>query len=284
MTPVPTPSRLDRLSALLAGLAPAVSMHPWSPEAALTVSMDRAEETRQGLRLYLVTAGAVVLTLGGCHQTLQAPALVACRADASHALDVLADGQEVQLVAARAEFSGPAADLFLVEFEDAVIIQPGEGEPALQMAMALISAELQAPRCGQPTLLNRAGDILFIGLLRHLVAHPRPMGSGLFNGLADPRIARALVAMHQHPGDDWSLERLAEEAGMSRTAFAGTFRQVMRQTPGKYLAAIRLAIAQQAVTAGKGLKLAAKEAGYANASALSRALSRRAQTAISPAG
>jgi len=50
----------------------------------------------------------------------------------------------------------------------------------------------------------------------------------------------------------------------------------MWQTPGKYLAAIRLAIARRAVQAGKGLKSAARDAGYANTSALSRALARPA--------
>jgi transcriptional regulator GlxA family with amidase domain len=138
----------------------------------------------------------------------------------------------------------------------------------------MIQAELDAPRCGQPALLNRAGDILFIGLLRYLVAHPGVHGHGLFSGLADPRIARTLVAMHQRPSLDWDLERLAHVAGMSRTAFASTFREVMKRTPGKYLSAIRLAIAQRAVDMGKGLKEAARAAGYTNTSALSRALSK----------
>lgn len=80
--------------------------------------------------------------------------------------------------------------------------------------------------------------------------------------------------MHQRPGFDWTLERLADEAGMSRTAFAGTFRTVMRKTPGSYLSTLRLSIAQRAVELGKGLKEAARTSGYRNTSALSRALSK----------
>ena len=120
----------------------------------------------------------------------------------------------------------------------------------------------------------RAGDILFIGLLRHLIAHPGNLGHGLLSGLADPRIARALIAIHTYPQNRWTLESLAEEAGMSRTAFANIFRDVMSETPGRYLSAFRLAIAQRAVHLGKGLKAAARDAGYTNPSALSRALSR----------
>jgi len=107
-----------------------------------------------------------------------------------------------------------------------------------------------------------------------LVAHPVVNGGGLFNGLADPRIARALVAMHQRPAFPWRLELLAQEAGMSRTALATKFHETMRRPPGRYLAAIRLAMAQRAVDLGKGLKEAAKVAGYENSSALSRALAK----------
>ena len=80
--------------------------------------------------------------------------------------------------------------------------------------------------------------------------------------------------MHQRPAFAWGLELLAQEAGMSRTAFATKFRETMQRPPGKYLAAIRLALAQRAVDLGKGLKEAARIAGYENSSALSRALTK----------
>ena len=80
--------------------------------------------------------------------------------------------------------------------------------------------------------------------------------------------------MHQRPAFGWNLELLAQEAGMSRTAFATKFHETMRHPPGKYLSAIRLAIAQRAVDWGQGLKEAAGVAGYENSSALSRALAK----------
>ena len=115
--------------------------------------------------------------------------------------------------------------------------------------------------------------MLFIGLLRHLVAHPQA-SSGLFAGLGDPRIAATLVAMHEQPQTAWSLELLAERACMSRTAFATRFKDALGTPPGKYLAQLRLRIAQRAVQSGKGLKGAARDSGYKDASALSRALGR----------
>jgi AraC-like DNA-binding protein len=231
--------------------------------------------TEFGLRLYLLTGGVMVLRYGGESTAIKAPSLVACRSGMPCLLEAVPPPEQGKLIIVQTDLTGPIAALFLEEFSQPRVVQIEDEEPALQLAMALIATELDAPRCGQSALLNRTGDILFIGLLRHLVAHPSAHGSGLFNGLADSRIARALVAMHQRPSFDWTLERLSDEAGMSRTAFASAFRQVMQKTPGKYLAAIRLAIAQRAVELDKGLKLAAKEAGYTNTSALSRALSKK---------
>ncbi|MFZ2268049.1 MAG: AraC family transcriptional regulator [Azonexus sp.] len=268
---MPTTTRLDRLSALLAGLAPRVRVSRAPADiACLTV----AAEPAPCLHLYLLAEGQLRLELPAtASQMLLAPCIAVCRADTAHALAAAAPADFRHLMCARAWLDGPVAPLLLGEFAEPQVVSLAGAESSLGHLINLIAAELQAPRCGQPALLDRAGDILFIGLLRHLIAHPTSAG-GLLSGLAEPRIARALVAIHSRPQYKWTLETLAEEAGMSRTAFANTFRQVMRQTPGKYLSAIRLAIARRAVQAGKGLKMAARDAGYINASALSRALSR----------
>lgn len=262
---------LDRLSALLAGLAPRVRVTRPAPAA---TRLDVAADGAPGLHLYLLAEGKMALELRStASRELPAPCIVVCRADTPHALIATNAANWSQLICARAWLDGPVAALLLSEFAEPQVLALAGAESSLQHVVKLIAAELQAPRCGQPALLERAGDILFIGLLRHLIAHPGERG-GLLNGLAEPRIARALVAIHTRPQAHWTLETLAAEAGMSRTAFANTFRDAMRQTPGKYLAAIRLAIARRAVQAGKGLKSAARDAGYANTSALSRALAR----------
>ena len=270
--------KLDRLSALLEGLAPEVTL---TQPTQSQLSSDSLAADRPCLSLYLLTQGVVQLDTLGQTCQIQAPALVALRSDTPYALKRLRAVAPNQLICAQIRLHGPVATLFLEEFAQARLVDLTDGESALRLAVSVIESELLQPRCGQPALLNCAGDMLFIGLLRHLVAHPGLHGHGLFSGLADPRIAKALVAMHQRPSFEWDLERLAQAAGMSRTAFAATFREVMQRTPGKYLAAIRLAIAQRAVDLGKGLKEAARAAGYTNTSALSRALGKaRLQSAL----
>src|SRR3546814_5453321 len=80
--------------------------------------------------------------------------------------------------------------------------------------------------------------------------------------------------MHDNPGHAWTLDRMAEYAGMSRTAFANTFREVVGQTPGDYLGSWRIALAQGRLREGRPMKILAEELGYANPSALSRAFTR----------
>ena len=269
--------RLDRLSALLGGLAPRVQMMRAAPGHH---PMAFPAEPARGLWLHLVLDAEVVLsTAQGQRIRVEAPAMVICRSDLAHELTRSGANRSGSgdLLCARAHLEGPVAPLLLAEFEQPMVVPLADADPSLQQVITLVRAELNEPRCGQPLLLDRAGDIVFIGLLRHLVGHPRA-GGGLFHGLSDPRIASTLVALHAEPEADWRLESMAEQAGMSRTAFANRFREALDTTPGKYLAQLRLAIAQRAVASGEGLKAAARRTGYTNASALSRALSKaRAQ-------
>lgn len=267
---------LDRLSALLVGLAPRVAVH----QAVLVDgALQMPATTGPLLHLHLVTQGVVSLHTAGAPAPVQvvAPALVVCRGDRAHALWASSESALASVVCVQAALDGPAASLLLAEFSQAQVLPVSQADASLQAVMMLMLSELGQPRCGQPALLDRAGDILFIGLLRYLIAHPRTH-AGLFNGLSDQRIAAALVAMHTTPAQPWSLESLAHTAGMSRTAFATRFRTLMNQTPGKYLSCLRLNMARRAVRLGHGLKRAAHEAGYANASALSRALAREPAT------
>lgn len=272
MSPV---HRLDRLSALLTGLAPRVEVIRAAPEHPLLTWGVVAPPL---LHMHLIMDGGFELSVNGAVAVpVQGPAIVLCRGDMPHTLSSASASASVAafkaVICARAHLDGPAASLLLAEFTQPMVVLLNEADVSLQQVIALIAAELVDPRCGQPALLDRAGDILFIGMLRHLVAQPSTR-AGLFNGLADPRIAASLVAMHSQPQQAWTLESLAETAGMSRTAYATRFRTLMNQPPGKYLGVLRLSIASRAVRSGLGLKRAARDAGYASVSALSRALSR----------
>lgn len=163
-----------------------------------------------------------------------------------------------------------------------LIAMPLARVEGLDAALELLFAETDRVRCGQRLLADRLFEVVVLKLLRWLLDHPQEAGirPGLINGMSDPRLARALVAVHEAPGEAWTLERMAERAGMSRTAFANAFREGVGQTPADYLADWRIALAQSRLRDGRPIKALAEELGYANPSALSRAFS--ARTGLSP--
>lgn len=147
----------------------------------------------------------------------------------------------------------------------------------LEQSLGLLFAETEQVRCGQRLLADRLFEVVLIQLLRWLIDHHDEAGIqlGVMTGLSEPRLARALVAMHEAPGEPWTLASLAARAGMSRSAFAAAFRNVVGQPPADYLADWRLTLAQSRLREGRAVKTIAAELGYANASALSRVFSQK---------
>lgn len=158
-----------------------------------------------------------------------------------------------------------------------LIVLPLSQVQGLSLSLPLLFSETEQLRCGQRLLADRLFEVVLIQLLRWLIDHPAPGGlnAGLLAGLADARLARALEAMHARPGEPWSLAALAEQAGMSRSAFAAAFKSALGQPPAEYLADWRLALAQARLRQGQPIKTLAQTLGYANASALSRLFSQR---------
>ncbi|QET05906.1 MULTISPECIES: AraC family transcriptional regulator [Cupriavidus] len=181
-----------------------------------------------------------------------------------------ADGS--QFTCATLEFAGGAMNP-IARALPPLIALPLARVQGLSPALDLLFAETEQVRCGQRLLADRLFEVVLIQLLRWLLDHPDEAGvqPGLITGLSDPRLARALIAMHEAPGDAWNLERMAQCAGMSRSAFAAAFRDVVGQTPADYLSDWRVSLAQARLRDGTPVKRLADELGYANPSALSRA-------------
>jgi transcriptional regulator GlxA family with amidase domain len=94
---------------------------------------------------------------------------------------------------------------------------------------------------------------------------------GMLAGMSHPKLRRALVAMHEQPQQDWTLDALAALCGMSRSVFANSFRNTLGCTAGVYLQGWRISLAQQMLRKGQQLKLIADRVGYGSEAALSRA-------------
>lgn len=154
-----------------------------------------------------------------------------------------------------------------------VVVLPLRSVEGIEQTLALLFAETERVRCGQRLLADRLFEVLLLQVLRWLLDHPEHGGmtEGLIHGLAHPKLARALTAMHETPGAAWALEPMAKAAGMSRSAFAAEFKLQLGVTPAEYLLRWRISLAQSMLLAGSSIKLASEKLGYASAASFSRA-------------
>ena len=120
-------------------------------------------------------------------------------------------------------------------------------------------------------ILDCGGKVLMPGLVN---AHTHvPMT--LLRGLADDRLAAALRQMHGHPGRAWTVEELAAEAALSRSAFFDRFKRVVGVAPMAYLLGWRMTLATDLLgRGGRTVAEVAERVGYGSASAFSVAFAR----------
>jgi AraC-like DNA-binding protein len=145
----------------------------------------------------------------------------------------------------------------------------------LKPTLAFIDAEIASDQQGARTVLRRMADVLFIQAVRAYVAGQDRRTRGWLLGLSDKRVARALAAIHEHYAEAWTLETLAHEAGMSRTAFAVTFRDLVGESPMAYLERWRVLRAANALrNEGLSLTRAAEAVGYRSDAVFAKAFKR----------
>ncbi|MEI7445001.1 MAG: AraC family transcriptional regulator [Burkholderiales bacterium] len=142
--------------------------------------------------------------------------------------------------------------------------------------VSLLSAELAERGPGAEAVCARLMDVLFFQGFRHWLAGRPAHEPSWIDAIADPRLGRAIEAVHADPARDWSLESLAGLAAMSRTAFAERFRRTTGDTPMEYVARARIHVAMSRLAASDDtLDAVAAAVGYADAFALSKAFKRR---------
>jgi AraC-like DNA-binding protein len=137
------------------------------------------------------------------------------------------------------------------------------------------------PKPGSAIMITRLLDLLFVQAIREWGAKS-PSRLGWLSGLSDPQIGRALSAIHQDPARAWTVEALADLVGLSRSAFAARFTDVVGKTPLKYVAQWRLDLAADHLRAGtERIGDIANLVGYGSEPALTRAF--KAQFGTTPA-
>ncbi len=146
-------------------------------------------------------------------------------------------------------------------------------DPDLCRLVQLLENEAEAQRCGSGGVINRLGEVLLIKILRRQLEQGSTV-PGLLGGLADNRLSRAIVSMHEMPGKNWTNADLAEIAGLSISRFAELFLLRVGETPQSYLRRWRMTLAHQDIQRGDRIQSIAARYGYGSSEALTRAFQR----------
>lgn len=132
--------------------------------------------------------------------------------------------------------------------------------------------ESKRPRIGSESVLGRLSELMFVDVIRRYLETLPADRLDWLAGLRDPYIGRALAEIHREPARHWTLESLARQVAMSRSAFAEHFSRFVGTPPMQYLTNWRMQIAaNQLLSTTDTVNVVANRVGYDSEAAFSRA-------------
>ena len=170
-------------------------------------------------------------------------------------------------------FAAPNAD-FLMNMLPGFMFLPrnSPSSEAITSILTLMASEIERDAIGGDVVGARLADVLVVEALRIHAGEAGKSGTGWLAALLDPRLGRALGAMHDDVAAPWTVARLAAVAGMSRAAFAAEFKRRVGQPPLAYLREWRLTLARAALDRGDASVAAIGDSvGYSSHAAFSQA-------------
>lgn len=154
------------------------------------------------------------------------------------------------------------------------LIVRAEAGHRLRALLGLLGEEATGRRPGADLMQERLLELILMESIRHGGCAP-DVRAPLLDGLADPRLSRALHAMHEDIAYPWTVAELAQVAHLSRSVFARRFQQLLGDTPIRYLQRWRLARAKEALIENRqALAHIALDCGYQSLPAFSAAFTR----------
>jgi AraC-like DNA-binding protein len=189
------------------------------------------------------------------------------------------DGPAASFFCGAYMFEGDLCDGLLAALPDIVRLRPGSGT-TLRATMDLLAHEMLCDQPGQQALLDRLLDVALVQILREYFDTHQTAAPGWFVASADPQVGAALRALHATPAHPWTVAELANQAALSRSAFARRFTDLLGVAPLAYLSDWRMAIARERLRDTEaGLSAIAQSLGYASEFSFAAAFKRHAGVA-----
>ena len=157
------------------------------------------------------------------------------------------------------------------------VIPMGDGEAAkvIRDLLKVGVRESDDERPGAASLLARLSELVFVDALRRYVESVPERNRGWLAGLRDAHVGHALALIHGDPSHGWTVDDLAREVAMSRSAFGERFAALVGEPPMQYLLRWRLALAAEALRiSDEAITRVAQRSGYESDAAFNRAFKR----------
>jgi AraC-like DNA-binding protein len=197
--------------------------------------------------------------------------------DADARLHCGGDGDRTRLLCGGFSLASPAPETLLALLPQVVTMTPRAAPVSAWIGpvFALARQEAATPAPGAQVIFAKLADVLLAQALRSCLTGAAQAGLLRPGPLADPPIARAAALIRDDAARPWTLQALARETGLSRTAFATRFRAATGESPIQHLAKVRLSqAAAYLTTADLTLEAIAARTGYASNASLSKAFKR----------
>jgi AraC-like DNA-binding protein len=171
--------------------------------------------------------------------------------------------------------SGAHADILLGVLPPIIHIRKDEDKAAMRWSLERLGQELRQPQPGSYLVAQQLAYMILVQALRLHLAEGLRGGVGWLFALADKQMSAAINSMHGDPAHRWTLQELAENAGMSRSVFAQKFKQTVGVSPIEYLTHWRMLLAGDRLTSSdEPISALALSLGYESESAFSTAFKR----------
>jgi AraC-like DNA-binding protein len=142
--------------------------------------------------------------------------------------------------------------LYLFDQLPDVVLLPAaqvRASPGLESTLRQVFVEAASQLPGRSLMTARLMEVLFIQVLRAWMTTQEVATDGWLRALRDPQIAKAIECLHRAPAENWKVATLARAVGMSRSALAARFSELVGQGPIEYLQRWRIHLAAMALCA-----------------------------------
>lgn len=184
-------------------------------------------------------------------------------------------GGDFFLAGSRFTLDGDHADILLGALPPIVHINKEADQASLRWLLKRMRQELRETQPGSSLVAEHLAHLMLVQALRLYLREEAERHVGWLFALVDKHIGKAIDHMHADPGHRWTLDELARNVGMSRTAFALRFKKTVGLSAMGYLTRWRMLLAGERLAHSKDtIPAIAATLGYESESAFGAAFKR----------